>query len=135
MWNFRLANLLPWLAAVAFVIQWATCAQPKVDVSSIDHDEVNPNLESTNNCLCSHRDSCEDGDECAGVTYGPSRGAFPHGCRWREVFPSNGTDQYEYWDELELIWKQDRPVDCTINVCILLTSDNRPRHANLVWLA
>ena len=134
--NSKVVHLLRWVATAAVLIQWATSAQPEVDVRSTDHEEVQPKLGSATECLCSHRHSCEDGNTCGGVTYGPSRGAFPQGCRWRDVSPTNGIDQYEYWDELEQIWIDKRPVACTINVCILLASTNsRPLHAYLVRLA
>lgn len=113
-------SLVSWLVGAAAFTTLSAYARVVNTPVSDAHDQVHADLGSDIRCACSHRDLCEDGDTCGGITYSPSRGAFPHGCRWREVQPSNGTDIYEYWDDAEHIWVNKRPSACTINVCLLL---------------
>lgn len=114
-------SLLSWLVGAAALTPFSTHVHVANTPVSDAHDHVHTDIASGIGCVCSHRDLCEDGDTCGGITYSPSRGAFPHGCRWREVQPSNGTEIYEYWDDAEHVWVNERPSACTINVCLPLS--------------
>eukprot|EP00892_Ulva_mutabilis_P005351 jgi/Ulvmu1/3188/UM015_0229.1 len=112
----RLFCVLSWLTAAAVWVRWTASARTDFYAASTDRVQAKSTADYMADCSCSHRDTCEDGATCDGVIFGPSRGAFPHGCRWREISPSNGTDQYEYWDELEHVWVDLRPSACTIKL-------------------
>jgi hypothetical protein len=70
---------------------------------------------------CSLEGTCVNSDRYgdAKVNYGPSRGYFPEGCRWREVFGTDHTGSVlEYWDATSQVWNDKRPTACTLQVRI-----------------
>lgn len=66
---------------------------------------------------CSLEGTCKNTDRYgdAKVNYGPSRGYFPEGCRWREVFGTDKTTSVlEYWNAASQEWVGERPALCTL---------------------
>lgn len=56
------------------------------------------------------------------ITYMPSFGIFPRGCKWREVCESNGTapdaavvnTTIQYWDAASSVWSDEQPAACSL---------------------
>lgn len=72
---------------------------------------------------CMEPGSCVDSQRYGSqkFSYGPSRGYFPQGCRWREVvFEDEGaTSAYEYWAPQSKQWVVQRPPSCVLEVRLL----------------
>ncbi|KAJ9523194.1 hypothetical protein QJQ45_023985 [Haematococcus lacustris] len=48
------------------------------------------------------------------LTYHPSFGLFPQGCKWRNIVNNtDGSVTYEFWDDSADAWAEDRPAACT----------------------
>lgn len=78
----------------------------------------------------------------AKVNYGPSRGYFPGGCRWREVFGTGRRGSVlEYWNASTEQWADELPKDCTLKVrsclvarvppCLQRSRSHRGQHVHL----
>ena len=75
---------------------------------------------------CSEAKTCKNlekyGD--SNVSYGMSRGFFPEGCRWREVFIEGSPNAMEYWNTDDGVWEVERPASCELKVDILSHSEH-----------
>lgn len=49
------------------------------------------------------------------ISYKPSLGIFPRGCKWRDVLTEGSAAvQYEYWDAASQQWLQQQPAACRL---------------------
>ena len=69
---------------------------------------------------CMEKESCEDVERYGAgkFSYGPSRGYFPAGCKWREVdfAAEERGPAYEFWHDAAQAWLPERPTACTLDV-------------------
>jgi hypothetical protein len=94
------------------------------DSLTIQHDRAAPQLHG-NEWECMDEASCINEEWYGRVkfAYGPSRGYFPRGCKWREVnFEDDRPISYEYWHSLKKEWTKEQPQDCILDVCPALCS-------------